>query len=667
MFLMLAFGAPAAQAQSWQWGRTISCDSFGGRFWPTWGRASVVGGVIDMATDEAGNVYSLIALKAGNLKVAGQLESSHGGYDVLLTSFSCEGQYRWSKVIGSGSDSDAAISVKASGESGVFVAGSMTMALPGGLHFGNDTAVAGMNKTMFLAKWDTAGNFQWLRLPQPDTMSHQTAVSLCQPGDMDLGSDGNLYLLACLTPGAYAGGSYIVSTLGAHVLKYSSSGQFLGGVALPIVPGTLGPWPFLYTICGISGLRYDGTNGRFVFASHTSMQDSITVGGMRLVGGVAFVASFDASTGAMKWLKASSPIRQQGAVFKSVVIFWDRPQVDAQGNVYLAGQSSDSGVFNGVLFRNPVQEDVVVDFVTKLDASTGNGIWTTIGRTTGSGGTTGLALTGNKVAVTGYYSDSLIYPGGLLTNNQRVDSSDAYIVQMDAATGTVQKMASLTGPSRTWRNPITADRRGNFYVTGSYDRAAQTIGTDALTLDNYYNLFIAKWGWANCSCTPAKAALVKSASVGLAQAYTYTGTGTGLDSLVWDFGDGTRQKILSGFGNAVLHNYAAAGHYTVCVTAYNESCGGSSTACLPVALAVGNIAALKDVRVYPNPATDAVVVEGAAGAKLELLNALGQQAGSFSVQQARQVISLRELPAGIYLLQITDQKGNRGTLRIAKQ
>ena len=82
---------------------------------------------------------------------------------------------------------------------------------------------------------------------------------------------------------------------------------------------------------------------------------------------------------------------------------------------------------------------------------------------------------------------------------------------------------------------------------------------------------------------------------------------------------------------------------------------------------MGNLSALKDVRVYPNPATDAVVVEGAAGAKLELLNALGQQAGSFSIQQAKQVISLRELPAGIYLLQITDEKGNRGTLRIAKQ
>jgi len=372
----------------------------------------------------------------------------------------------------------------------------------------------------------------------------------------------------------------------------------------------------------------------------------------------------------MSWLKTSSPKRRQGAVFKSEVIFRDRPQVDAQGNVYLAGQSSDSGVFNGVLFRNPVREDVPVEFVTKLDAATGNGIWTTIGRGSSRGygeQLSGLALTGGKLAITGYYNDSLIYPGGVLTNNPLADSGDAYIVQMDAATGAVQKMASLTGLSDTWGNLITADRRGNFYVTGSYDKAAQAIGPDALTLDNYYNLFIAKWGWANCSCTPAKAALVKSASVGLAQAYTYTGTGTGLDSLVWDFGDGTRQKILSGFGNAVLHNYAAAGHYTVCVTAYDESCGGSSTACLPVALAVGNLSALNDVRVYPNPATDAVVVEGAAGAKLELINALGQQAGSFSVQQAKQVISLRNLPAGIYLLQITDEKGNRGTLRIAKQ
>jgi hypothetical protein len=382
---------------------------------------------------------------------------------------------------------------------------------------------------------------------------------------------------------------------------------------------------------------------------------------------VAFVGSFNAATGALGWLKTSSTVRNANPP-GSRVFLYSAPQLDAQGNVYVAGSAVDSDMFNGVLLQNPLHK--FVDFVTKMDASTGNALWTTIGRASSRGygeALSGLSLSGNRLAITGYYNDSLIYPGGLLTNNPLADSGDAYIVQMDAATGTVQKMASLTGLSDTWGNLITADRRGNFYITGSYDRAAQTIGPDALTIDNYFNFFVAKWGWANCSCTPATAALVRSASVGLSQAYTYTGTGTGLDSLVWDFGDGTKQKITSGFGNAVLHNYAAAGHYTVCVTAYNESCGGSSTACLPVALAVGNLSALKDVRVYPNPASDMLTVEGAAGASAMLLNALGQEAGSFRIAQARQAISLRHLPAGIYLLQLTDAQGNRGVMRISKR
>lgn len=52
----------------------------------------------------------------------------------------------------------------------------------------------------------------------------------------------------------------------------------------------------------------------------------------------------------------------------------------------------------------------------------------------------------------------------------------------------------------------------------------------------------------------------------------YTGTMTGVDSIVWNFGDGTTAS-----GTSSLHTYTATGIYHICVTAYSPC--GSSTAC----------------------------------------------------------------------------------------
>ncbi|MBS1629075.1 MAG: hypothetical protein JST27_03360, partial [Bacteroidetes bacterium] len=461
-----------AQAQSWQWGRPISFDSSEiTHAYFTWrGNISIGnhGFFIGSTTDQAGNIYSLFNVGKMNLKIAGQPDTAFGKGDILLTSFSCDGRYRWSQVIGSSADSDVALSIKASAESGVFVMGLLNMAAPGGAHFGKDTTIANTNRTMFLAKYDTAGNFQWVRLPQPDTISKYSAWFSSQPANMDLGSDGTIYLLTCLSPGAYAGGNYVVNSQSIQVLKYGSNGQFLGGLALPIYNYTPYTW---YYIRGGTGLNIlsDGTNNRLIISGGAAEHGAFSIGGTTLGINSYFVASFNANNGGLIWLKASNP-EYYDHPFMYQTIFNAGPILDAQGNVYVTGATQDSAFFNGVLFRNPWHS--LSNFVMKMDANTGLPLWTTINRIgTNNSTITNLALTGQKLAITGFYNDSLIFPNALLTNNPSVDSDDVYIVQMDANTGAVQKMASLTGSSRTSGSFITADRRGNFYVTGSYSLA----------------------------------------------------------------------------------------------------------------------------------------------------------------------------------------------------
>jgi PKD repeat protein len=55
---------------------------------------------------------------------------------------------------------------------------------------------------------------------------------------------------------------------------------------------------------------------------------------------------------------------------------------------------------------------------------------------------------------------------------------------------------------------------------------------------------------------------------------SYTGTSIALDSIVWNFGDGSPTVK----GTTAAHTYTAVGTYSVCVTAYNPC--GSSTFCM---------------------------------------------------------------------------------------
>ena len=64
--------------------------------------------------------------------------------------------------------------------------------------------------------------------------------------------------------------------------------------------------------------------------------------------------------------------------------------------------------------------------------------------------------------------------------------------------------------------------------------------------------------------------------------FTYTGTTTGVDSIKWNFGDGT-----TALGTTAIHTYSASATYTVCVTAFsacgnNTSCSTVVVNCTPV-------------------------------------------------------------------------------------
>jgi hypothetical protein len=132
-----------------------------------------------------------------------------------------------------------------------------------------------------------------------------------------------------------------------------------------------------------------------------------------------------------------------------------------------------------------------------------------------------------------------------------------------------------------------------------------------------------------------------------------------IDSVRWDFGDGTMSN-----GITVSHNYAANGNYTACATAYN-SCG-YSLSCKAVNIVIAD---LPDVRgnngspmitIAPNPFSDNTVFQlsnyGGNPYSISLVNMIGQTVWSRSnVTEDKIAIERGSLPAGIYYYQVRIQ------------
>src|SRR4051812_11919786 len=102
---------------SWQWGARGGSYTFSGS-----------GGtdetVVDMATDVRGNTYVLSNVWSPGLDVNGHTITGYGGSDILLSSFKCDGTFRWSKIIG-GIHNDKSVAVKTDTINGVYITGYM--------------------------------------------------------------------------------------------------------------------------------------------------------------------------------------------------------------------------------------------------------------------------------------------------------------------------------------------------------------------------------------------------------------------------------------------------------------------------------------------------------------------------------------------------------------
>lgn len=510
-------------------------------------------------------------------------------------------------------------------------------------HIDADSTYTNTFKGVFLVKYDTSGNYQWLQLPQSDTIGI-TSITNTRILDMDVDGGGNVSIFCKLAPGAYNAGAYVASDTGFYVLKYNAPGSFQGGVQLDM------------DIMGNSviyiQMAKDPQNGRYYFGGQQST-GSVVLGG-NVVLHTMYAACYDGQ-GDFLWKRENDNIGDAGLNC--------RPAIDDSGYVYMAGISHHNDVFNGHTSINTVTAiSHATPFIVKMD-SVGNLIWAKNASVNAISYASALALrNNNEVVMTGSYPGILQWPGATTVPSHVPNQGyDVFITRFNTHTGEVTGVDTL-GSGFGFADAgtaIAAGGNGEIYVGGEFSANLVVNGTTLNSTGGETDFFVAKFGLP-CGCvTPV--CNFTFAGAGPTISFTYSGT-TPYDSVKWYFGDGATSTQVN-----PTHTYTTDGSYNVCATVYTECDSNQYCQNIPVAVSVNTVAGIEGVSVYPNPVTEALQVRGMVEATdYRLMNVTGVVLQQGVLQVNDNSISTKDLSPGLYLLELRN-KQQHGVVRVMKQ
>ncbi len=454
----------------------------------------------DITTDKWGNVYVISNIYTMDDYIADQHFPGFGNPDAgetCIACFRCDGTLKWYKMV-IGSEATA-IAIKTDTLGGVYITGAEYISAAaggGGPDSGyimnatrRDTVLAPANgsirtrtlyRSIYLLKLDTGGNFTWFRWPEPDTT---TILNTEQSGiyDMDVDPSGNIYLLTMLKPGLY--GNIFVAPdsipYGPYILKYDRTGNCTGGFTLPIRGKN-----YDFTL----HMKRDYKRDRFYLDGYSggTAGDTAWLGGEMISG--MYLACFN-DTGSMLWMAHDSMTGPIGTVE-------DRVALDRFGNIYMTGACQWGLYFNGTEFTGGGA------FAVKLDTN-GHNIWVSQCENLDAVQGYGIAVTGDIVGVSGWYSTHSMTWGGPDTIGGFAPYQ-TFVCRLNANTGagifldTIKTDGGYCLPGSSGNGSIASDPFGNFYAAGMFLSQIIMTGDTQANIGSYSNWWIAKLGTTNC-------------------------------------------------------------------------------------------------------------------------------------------------------------------------
>ena len=487
-------------------------------------------------TDPNGNVYALSYVANGTVYADTFTGTATEPWSILLTSYNCEGQMRWTKLITSTHQECDGVGIVADSFGHIYVAGSMPN---GALKIGTDTTITtNIYQILSVIQFDTSGHFNWIRKIGSNVPATFDSTIFTYNGGLCLDNAENVHFIfhavsnVALAPG-------VTSMQGCYDMKYDAAGNLLSTKRLD-----------LDSTLNVYSAAIDKQNNKL----YTTGYSFYSAGPFQ-----TYVAEFDTGRNLI-WKDTLGDALGGGDQLISGVA------VDGNGHLYLSTYGNYFLIFQGDTIKPAVGAYTGYNSCIIKTDTAGNLLWAK--QCNGNSVNQLLGITmmpGNKIAAVG--SHDILLQCGSTTISNTTPGSDAFIFVVDTG-GTLVALRGIHGDEyNDYGHSIVSDNIGNLYIGGSVEDSIPTTIIPAYhSHGGFTDFFVLKYG-VDCDCTAMPVANFTVTGTSSITA-TYTGsTAPAIDSVVWNFGDGHTAT-----GITATHVYSVYGTVDLCVTVYT-GCG----------------------------------------------------------------------------------------------
>ncbi|GLB50812.1 T9SS type A sorting domain-containing protein [Neptunitalea lumnitzerae] len=485
----LALTTCTLQAQDWQW-----IQRGGG--YTTMSNGYTREGIVDIVVDSDNNSYTISPIGGLQPDVAGNPLTFYGYSnnipDYVLTSFSCDGAYRWSKVIGGGGN-ETIDGVEIDTNDNVYVAGKFSTCNPTNVyspHIDEDFIMDQSNdcRNTFIVKYDKDGNFQWIEQPSAVGAGSNDIGSL----DFVISEDGTIYWLVVIaTPGLYGGSfNYTDTDKGFFVFKYDTNGNFIEAIPLNIDVSQGGLQANMQL--------YINPNNNYIYLTSyksSSTSETFAIQGHTLTGS-AHITCLD-TNGNFQWMLQDAQPDALYLVVKDLAF-------DSQNDMYIGCTLAGFGLDTFLGLTLP--QNQVPHIIFKVDAATATTVhWYTYPDTFSTNNLYDLVYddVNNKVVFTGRvqgdsnytWGNQTIYPS---TNN----GSRPMMATFDPANGDCTGLYFINGGPGALGNgrALAVDHSGDYLVGGDFNSYLNDTNGNAITsIGGDTDFFLTKFSTQVCT------------------------------------------------------------------------------------------------------------------------------------------------------------------------
>jgi hypothetical protein len=479
-------------SQTFQWGKRGG----GNNSITTGGLTVRAEEAIKVVTDANNNIYTISRVTSTGLDVDGNTRpfyDSGSEFDFVVSSFACDGSYRWSKTLGGFGFEQ--MFMETDGQGNVYVGGRFANCV-------NTTYLSQIEgdvvisqnpqdcRVLFLVKFDTNGVMQWFKRPQSAGIT--ASQGLGQTANLGLQVDnlGNSYWLIAVPPGSYENGAFISTetTSKFYVFKYDATGNFVSATLMD----------FNFSGAFIYNLRFyrNPQTGQYYFTSNKTNSGSATATlGTTTVAGSFFIASYD--TNGQKLWHQEDAAGTTGSNFESYDL-----AVDNSNNIYFAGKILGNNVITFMGFSVPGIAELTT-YIIKLNPNGTSLLWSTYPQNiNGTYNSCGLAVNGSEIGYTGMcFGSSYTWGTQTIFASNTNQGTEVLFGRFNTATGDCLGLVKIPGDNgyNDSGSALAVDSSGDYIIGGGFGHLLTVNGTTLINEGTQTDFFIAKYATSTCS------------------------------------------------------------------------------------------------------------------------------------------------------------------------